>query len=177
MYCVMRIAKRKTQYEYIGKLGEIRVIFKTFFRRLKMGKKRERKGFTLIELMVVILIVGILAAVAIPLMRGRIDAAKWSEGKAIMGTIATALRAYGAEKGDAAGSTWPPSRTDLGFATGDLAGTYFADADFTWNNAAYVSANNPSLTYTISASSSITTLVPATTTLTHLGVWANPAGP
>ena len=51
-----------------------------------MGKKRERKGFTLIELMVVILIVGILAAVAIPIMRGRIDSAKWSEGKAMMGT-------------------------------------------------------------------------------------------
>ncbi len=139
-----------------------------------MGKKRDRSGFTLIELMTVIMIVAILVSVAVPLMRGRIDASKWSEGKAMMGTIATALRAYGAEKGDSPGSTWPPSRTDLGFATGDLAGTYFADADFTWVNATYVSANDPSLTYTISASSSITTLVPLTTTLTHLGVWANP---
>jgi len=102
-------------------------------------------------------------------MRGRIDAAKWSEGKAIMGTVATALRAYGAEKGDA--GTWPPTALELGFVTGDLAGTYFADGDITWANANYVSANNPSLTYTISASSSITTLVPATVTLTHLGVW------
>ena len=39
------------------------------------------KGFTLVELMVVILIVSILAAVAIPILSGRIDAAKWSEGK------------------------------------------------------------------------------------------------
>lgn len=91
------------------------------------------KGFTLIELMVVILIVAILAAVAIPILRGRIDAAKWSEGKAILGTIATAVRAYSAEKGD--GFTIPSldyaqSGTSLGFAAGDLTGTYFADSDF-----------------------------------------------
>ena len=134
-----------------------------------MRKKRERKGFTLIELMVVILIVGILAAVAIPLMRGRIDSAKWSEGKAMVGTIATALRAYGAEKGDA--GTWPPTLTQLGFVAGDLTGTYFVDADFTWANAAYDSTLTPSLTYTISCTPSTTTLVPATVTLTHLGAW------
>ena len=57
------------------------------------------KGFTLIELMIVVLIVAILAAVAVPLMRGRVDAAKWSEAKAAMGTISTAIRAYHAEKG------------------------------------------------------------------------------
>ncbi len=134
-----------------------------------MGKKRERKGFTLIELMVVILIVGILAAVAIPLMRGRIDSAKWSEGKAMMGTIGTALRAYGTEKGDA--GTWPPSLVELGFVAGDLTGSYFVDADFTWADAAYDSTVNPSLTFTISCTPSVTTLIPATVTLNHLGAW------
>ena len=60
-------------------------------------KNVEEKGFTLIELMVVILIVAILAAVAIPILRGRIQAAKWSEGAAIAGTIKTAAKVCYAE--------------------------------------------------------------------------------
>ena len=61
---------------------------------------KNRFGFTIIELMVVILIIGILAAVVVPILMGRIDKAKWSEGKAIMGTIATALRAHVSEQGN-----------------------------------------------------------------------------
>ncbi len=88
-----------------------------------------RKGFTLIELMVVILIVAILAAVAIPILRGRIDAAKWSEGKAGAGTISVALRAYEAEGRDPNGLTLP---SDIGFADGDLDGTYFIDGCYSF---------------------------------------------
>ena len=94
---------------------------------------RKRKGFTLIELMVVVLIVGILAAVAIPILRGRIDAAKWSEGKAMMGSVATAIRAYAAEKGTSGAQPTAilgSGATQLGFAAGDLSGTYFVDGDF-----------------------------------------------
>lgn len=94
---------------------------------------RSRKGFTLIELMVVILIVGILASVAIPMLRGRIDAAKWSEGKAMMGSIATAIRAYHAEKGPSGPlptAIIGAGNTELGFAAGDLTGKYFIDTDF-----------------------------------------------
>jgi len=94
------------------------------------------RGFTLVELMVVILIVAILAAVAIPILRGRIDAAKWSEGKAMMGTIATAIRAYHAEKGP---TGTPPVNligsgdADLGFTAADLTGTYFTSGDFSFS--------------------------------------------
>jgi prepilin-type N-terminal cleavage/methylation domain-containing protein len=133
-----------------------------------VGKNKGRSGFTLIELMTVIMIVAILAAVAVPLMRGRIDSAKWSEGKAIMCTIATALRAYGAEKGEA--GTWPPSLTQLGFVAGDLTGTYFVDADFTWVTS-YVVTADPPLTFTISCTPSTTTLVPPTVTLNNTGTW------
>ena len=90
-----------------------------------------RKGFTLIELMVVILIVGILAAVAIPIMRGRIDSAKWSEGKAGAGSVRTASRAFCAEKGPTWGGAWAGvTLVDLGFQAGDLDGKYFGDADY-----------------------------------------------
>ncbi len=96
-----------------------------------------RKGFTLVELMVVILIVGILAAVAIPLMQGRIDKAKWSEANATAGTIRTAVRAYCAETSVATAQTNCKGSLDgadiqgyLGFSDTDLEGTYFLPADY-----------------------------------------------
>ncbi len=113
-----------------------------------------KKGFTLVELMVVILIVAILAAVAIPIMRGRVDAAKWSEGKAMMGTIATGIRAYVAEiDADIANmATLVPDTLDfqraLGFRDGDLDGTYFVEQDFAILDGAYDALSNV-LTFTI----------------------------
>ncbi len=92
----------------------------------------KKKGFTLIELMVVILIVGILAAASIPLMRGRIDSAKWAEANAMAGTIQSAGRVYFAEHGTISTGV---SMTDLGFNSGDLTGTYFVAGDFTLSSA------------------------------------------
>jgi len=123
--------------------GIRQITSKLFLGEIEM---ESRKGFTLIELMVVILIVGILAAVAIPILRGRIDAAKWSEGKAMMGSVATSIRAYHAEKGPSgtAPTTLLPAATGLGFAAGDLTGTYFVDGNFTFS----VTAMDP-LTFTV----------------------------
>jgi len=92
-----------------------------------------QKGFTLVELMIVIVIVGILAAVAIPIYQSNVDKAKMSECDAALGTIRTSLRVYYAEN-----NTYPTiaagtavTTTSLGISTNDLDGKYFAPADYT----------------------------------------------
>ena len=98
-----------------------------------VGGRNWRRGLTLVELVAVILIVGILAAIAIPIMSGRVVSAKWSEGKAIMGTIAAAIRFYAAEKNkriDDMAAVNIFSSNGLGFEPGDLSGAYFEDGDF-----------------------------------------------
>ena len=112
------------------------------------SSQRQETGFTLIELLVVVLIVAILAAVAVPIFRGKIDVAKWSEGKAMMGTVATALRAYAAEKGES--GNWPgPSALDLGFSATDLTGTYFTLTAADWAGANFSESASPKLTFEI----------------------------
>ncbi|MFA5251612.1 MAG: prepilin-type N-terminal cleavage/methylation domain-containing protein [Phycisphaerae bacterium] len=132
-----------------------------------------RRGFTLIELMVVILIVGVLAAVAIPIMRGKIDSSKWSEGKAAMGTIAAALRVYAAENGSSGtyGANLP-TLTTLGFNSSDLRGTYFTIANYSVSASAYNAAGDPQLTFTVRATNTGTGITsPTAVTLTQAGVW------
>jgi prepilin-type N-terminal cleavage/methylation domain-containing protein len=128
-----------------------------------------RKGFTLVELMVVILIVGILAAAAIPLMRGRIDSAKWSEANATAGTIRAAVRVYFAETGDnttiltdlADAST----QAKLGFTAGDLTGTYFVPGDYE------ITAVSATGVATVTATGSQANAPSGTKTLAVDGTW------
>lgn len=59
-------------------------------RNLKQMKKSAQKGFTLIELMIVVAIIGILAAVALPAYKTYADRAKFSEVVLATGSAKTA---------------------------------------------------------------------------------------
>ena len=60
--------------------------------------KRNKKGFTLIELMIVVVIIGILAALAIPRFMRSTTKAKQSEAKQLLKQIYTMQRAYRQEQ-------------------------------------------------------------------------------
>ncbi len=60
---------------------------------------KKRKGFMLLELIIVVAIIGILAAVAIPNLVGMTDEAKVSKIQSDLSTIGTAMEVYHVKKG------------------------------------------------------------------------------
>ena len=63
--------------------------------------KSVQKGFTLIELMIVIAIIGILAAIAIPAYQNYVIRAQATEGSSIIGSLETAFEECYANSGSA----------------------------------------------------------------------------
>jgi len=88
-------------------------------------QKRAQQGFTLIELMIVIAIVGILAAVALPAYQDYTVRAKMSEPLALLGEAKTSISEYYIAMGDL-----PPSEAAAGIRT-DIDTDIVASMDWT----------------------------------------------
>ena len=124
---------------------------------LKQMKKNVQKGFTLIELMIVIAIIGILAAIAIPAYQDYTIRAQVSEGLSLADGAKTAIVEYYNNKG-----TFPPSNVSAGLAaaaqitgnyvTGLNVGTAAGQIQVTFGNKANTAIANKVLTLSASTS-------------------------
>ena len=76
-----------------------------------MRNLRNRKGFTLIELMIVVVIIGILAAIAIPKFNNASARAKEKEADGILSQIYRLQETYAAENNGTAAATFPELET------------------------------------------------------------------
>ena len=74
--------------------------------------KKIQKGFTLIELMIVIAIIGILAAIAIPAYQDYTIRSQVTEGLTLASQTKASVAEYYASNG-----RWPVDNADLGYAT------------------------------------------------------------
>lgn len=75
-------------------------------------RKQVQKGFTLIELMIVVAIIGILAAIAIPAYQDYTIRAQVTEGLNLAGAVKAAVAEDYANEGE-----WPEDLTDAGLDT------------------------------------------------------------
>lgn len=74
-------------------------------------QKKAQAGFTLIELMIVVAIIGILAAIALPAYQDYTKRSHVSEGLSLAGAAKMGVSEYYADKGE-----WPSSNANVGLA-------------------------------------------------------------
>jgi prepilin-type N-terminal cleavage/methylation domain-containing protein len=93
-------------------------------------RRRTRRAFTMLELMVVVIVVGVLAAIATPIYAKYVQKSRFAEATSHMADILTAAKAYAMENdsdGDPSTVEWPSSCSAPGFI-GDCSNTtYFVN--------------------------------------------------
>ncbi|OEF24962.1 pilin [Vibrio rumoiensis] len=84
-------------------------------KQLQQGKKKLQKGFTLIELMIVVAVIGVLAAIAIPQYQNYVKKAALGSALATATSLKTNVEDYIAVNGD-----FPSAGDAISFALGTV---------------------------------------------------------